>query len=93
MNVIVQGNHDWYGKVLASVSTDILALDWRWNAGYSFSSTNVSTVHFAPGGAASNPPPPPLLSIFYIDTSPWVSECALPCCYLATHTHAARHAG
>lgn len=59
----------------AQTTSDIWAVDWRWNGNMSFNylqtGVSPSTFHEAPGSGMLSPPPPPLLGLHYIDTSPW----------------------
>ena len=59
------GNHDWYtpGNVSVQLDPALRAKDKRWHA---FQST-VKSFYASPGD------PAPLLSLFFIDTSPWVT--------------------
>ena len=59
------GNHDWYtpGNVSVQLDPQLRARDRRWHA---YQST-VRSFYASPGD------PAPLLSLFFIDTSPWVT--------------------
>lgn len=60
----VLGNHDWYGKVSAQWGV----CDARWHAAMSFSDGAAArSDHGSFRGA-------PLVSLFYVDTSPWIEE-------------------
>ena len=76
----VMGNHDWLSNVSAQVAPGgVRAGDPRWTAHMSFanSATAARTVHWLgvdEGSAPANASWTPLLSLVYIDTSPWVQE-------------------
>jgi hypothetical protein len=72
----VMGNHDWYGNVTAQVSPlGVRVADTRWRGEMSFSNApgGGQTDHW-PAGTPAGTTAPPLLSLFYVDTSPWVVE-------------------
>jgi hypothetical protein len=76
----VMGNHDWLSNVSAQVSPlGVRAGDARWTAHMSWanSASAARTLHWLgvdEGSAPANASRTPLLSLVYIDTSPWVQE-------------------
>jgi hypothetical protein len=86
----VAGNHDWMGNVSAQVHPTrgvccVAAAgssgraDVRWRAGMSFQNTpaHARSDHWAgipAGSAPAGGVNPPLISLVYVDTSPWVAE-------------------
>ncbi len=62
----VLGNHDWVGNVSAQ-TRGIADARWRANMSFSLDTAGAVTEHGSYGDA-------PLLSLFYVDTTPWVHE-------------------
>ena len=76
----VLGNHDWLSNVTAQVAPGgVHVADPRWIAHMSFAPQPAAarTMHWLgvdAGSAPTNASWTPLLSVVYIDTSPWVQE-------------------